>query len=229
MDLILWTAVFFWMKAAGCIRCCKHESMRSSHDEPEWNRFHHSFHRWTLDLTYFTETKRWLKTNVAPQLRFPLTNICDAWLIAKYHKIQLESIRCILVLMILSRQPAISKDLKTIVLCFITADWWSILCSYKKNRTVGSCCSPFTLICNSLVEKPVATLLAPIQALVIVKSRPLWAPSRNSACMCARASVLPLNGLSHKPDTAARHTQIAFLYRHCYHVCNTLFLISVNW
>lgn len=39
--------------------------------------------------------------------------------------------------------------------------------------TVGCCYSAFLRICTSLVEKPVATLLAPTQALVIVKSRRL--------------------------------------------------------
>lgn len=46
MGLILWTAVFCeW--AAGCTRCCKHESRRSSHGEAERNRFH-PFHQWAL-------------------------------------------------------------------------------------------------------------------------------------------------------------------------------------
>lgn len=38
---------FFCEWGAGCTRCCKHESRRSSHGETERNRFH-LFHQWVL-------------------------------------------------------------------------------------------------------------------------------------------------------------------------------------
>lgn len=83
------------------------------------------------------------------------------------------------------------------MVCFILKclSFWHVLC-----LTVGSCYPVFLPICKSLLEKPVATPLAQTQAYVIVKLRPLWAPSRNSACAnaCVRPSLQYVNGLSHK-------------------------------
>lgn len=109
--------------------------------------------------------------------------------------------------------------------------------------TYGYLQVPLRLLSTVLVRKPVATplLLALTPLLVIVKSRPLYElPSRNygrkcvrlrgCSCVCAYVRVPPclqyVNGLSHKnTEAAARHTQIACLYRLCNRIFQYLSLV----
>lgn len=110
------------MKAAGCTQCCKHESMSSSHDEPE---------RWAAgkDLTYFTENKKMIEdkrrstTDIStdPYLRCLVTLLQNSPQNPVYRALKIKPHCFLFFLLILSDQPEFSNELNIIELWFVTA------------------------------------------------------------------------------------------------------------